>query len=188
MTRTRRLQSAAFGLAFSGILALAACGGDDSSSDTTKVDATATTVNADPAGTTSADESTDDTSADDTVGDSTDTTFDTSDIEPLSEDECRDLYDKFNSLGFDLNSADAPEDIDAAFDAIRDAVPDDLKDDVDTLADAYSKLQDIDTSSPDVTDPKYLEALEALSAVEVQEASARLSAYFENCDAATSGD
>src|SRR3954451_4390443 len=106
MTMTRRLQGAALGLAFSGILALTACGGDDSSSDTTKA-ATATTAESGSSDT----KATDDTATDDTIGDTTETTFDTSDVDALSPDECRDLYSKLTGLGFDPNSTDTPEDV-----------------------------------------------------------------------------
>lgn len=169
MIKTRRLQAAAFGLAFSGILALAACGGDDSSSSTTK----ATTTEADSSKATTAD-------------DTTDTSIDTSDVDALSADECRDLYAKLQKLGFDPNSDDAsPDDIQAALEEIKSQVPKDLRGDVETLAKAFETLQGLDTS--DLSDPKVLEAFQALDTPEFEQASARLDAYFQNCEDATSG-
>jgi hypothetical protein len=179
-TRRHPIRFAAVGLAMSGLMALAACGGDDSGDDN---DSTTTEVTAE-AGDDTATEDTaaDDTATDDTASDdSTDTTFDTSDVEALSAEECQ----KFLGLGFDPTSSDEPDDPGAAFDAIEDAVPDDLKADIRVLREGYENLIEASEQyQDDVTNPEYLEAVQAVSTPEFNEASARLAAFFENCEEA----
>jgi hypothetical protein len=177
-TRRHSIRFAAVGLAMSGIMALAACGGDDSSDDK----GSATTEATADAGTD--DTATTDTASDETVADdSTDTTIDTSDVEALSADECRALYDRFVGLGFDPTSDEEPEDPSAAFDAIEDAVPDDLKDDVKVLREGFETLTEASEKyKDDLTNPEYLQALESLNTPEFTEASARLEAFFANCE------
>jgi hypothetical protein len=183
-TRRHPIRFAAVGLAMSGLMALAACGGDDSGDDN---DSTTTEVTAE-AGDDTATEDTaaDDTATDDTASDdSTDTTFDTSDVEALSAEECQELYEKFLGLGFDPTSSDEPDDPGAAFDAIEDAVPDDLKADIRVLREGYENLIEASEQyQDDVTNPEYLEAVQAVSTPEFNEASARLAAFFENCEEA----
>jgi hypothetical protein len=179
-TRRHTIRFAAVGLAMSGLMALAACGGDDSSDDK---DSTTTEATVEAG---SDDTATDDTATDETVADdTTDTTFDTSDVEALSDEECRDLYEKFVGLGFDPTSDDEPEDPSAAFEAIEDAVPDDLKEDVKVLREGFETVTEASKKyKDDLTNPEYLQALEAVSTPEFVQASARLEAFFANCEEA----
>lgn len=179
-TRRHTIRFAAVGLAMSGLMALAACGGDDSSDDKDST-TTEATVESNTEGTATEDTATEDTASDD----STDTTIDTSDVDALSAEECRDLYQKFVSLGFDPNSSEDPEDLNAAFDAIEDAVPSDLKEDVKVLREGFETLTEASEKyKDDPTNPEYLKALESLNTPEFTAASARLEAYFANCEEA----
>jgi hypothetical protein len=178
-TRRHTIRFAAIGLAMSGLMALAACGGDDSGDDNDSTTTEATTESTADAG--SDDTATDDTATDDT----TETTIDTSDVEALSADECRDLYEKFVGLGFDPTSQDEPEDPSAAFDAMEDAVPEDLKGDIRVLREGYETvIEASEKYKDDLTNPEYLEALESVTSAEFTEASARLTTFFENCEEA----
>jgi hypothetical protein len=192
-TRRHKIRFAAVGLAMSGIMALAACGGDDSGDDTdsTTTEATVEAGSDDTATdetttdeTTADDPATEDTTSEDTTSDdSTETTFDTSDVDALSAEECRELYEKFVGLGFDPTSSEDPEDPNAAFEAIEDAVPDDLKEDVQVLREGFETITEASEKyEGDFTNPEYLEALESLNSPEFAEASARLEAFFSNCE------
>lgn len=190
-TRRHTIRFAAVGLAMSGLMALAACGGDDSGDDTDTTAAVETTVADDTATTTATADTTatDDTASDDTTpatdDTATETTIDTSDVDALSAEECRALYEKFTSLGFDPTSDAEPEDLDAVFDEVADAVPDDLAGDIEVLRDAFRTLTEAEAEfGDDVTNPGYLEALQALDTPEFAQASARVEAYFANCEAA----
>lgn len=193
-TRRHSIRFAAVGLAMSGLMALAACGGDD---DDNGNDRATTTVEApsqatDPAAGDDTDTTvgTDDTTAtDDTVGDdTTETTIDVSDVDALSADECRALADEFRDLGFDATT-DSFDDLDDAFAALEDAVPGDLKNDVRTMREGFQTLQEANEKyQDDPTNPEYLEALEAIGSPEYEQATARLSEYFSNCDDAVTDE
>lgn len=189
-TRRHTIRLAAVGLAMSGLMALAACGSDDSGDDNDSA-TTEATVEAGSDDTETDDTATDDTATDDTAtddtesDDTTETTFDTSDVEALSAEECQELYEKFLDLGFDPTSEDEPDDPDAAFDAIEDAVPDELKEDIDVLRDALNEVEELNAQyENDVTNPEYIEELQAIYSSEFNEASARLGTFFENCEEA----
>lgn len=195
-TRRHSVRFAALGLAVSGLLTIAACGGDDSDDTPTTTDAAVTTVaaddsaapddSADAADPADTDASTDETAADmgEEAGDegATDATFDTSDVDALSAEECQALYQDFAGLGLDP-SGQSPEDVDDAFDALSNALPGDLQGDLELMRDAFAAFQDVAANAQnDPTNPEYLEALEALDTPEFAEASARLDAYFSNCE------
>jgi hypothetical protein len=178
-TRRHTIRFAAVGLAMSGLMALAACGSDDSGDD----DDSTTTEATVEAG--SDDTATDDTATETTDEDGSDTTFDTSDIEALSAEECQELYQKFLDLGFDPTSDEEPENADEAFEAIEDAVPDEVQDDVRVLREGFEQLEEINAEfENDVTNPEYIEALQEIYTPEYEEAAARIGAFFENCEEA----
>jgi hypothetical protein len=174
-TRRHPIRFAAVGLAMSGLMALAACGGDDSGDDNDSATTEAT-----------AEAGSDDTATDDTAADdSTETTFDTSDVEALSAEECQELYEKFVDLGFDPTSSEEPENADEAFEAIEDAVPDEVQADVRVLREGFEQLEELNAQyESDLANPEYLEALQDIYTPEYEEAAARLSAFFENCEEA----
>jgi hypothetical protein len=188
MTRNRlSFRAAAFGLAFSGLLALTACGGDDKGSSDTKASDTTEATTDTAAGSDDTTASDDTTSSDDT-GAATDDTTDTSDIDPLSAEDCKDLQSEFTSV-FGATSSDDVDfsQIGEVFDRLKDVVPDDLKGDVETLDEAYSKLADVydelqDDPTKAASDPAVQEALAGIDTPEVTAASDRLDAFFANCE------
>ena len=186
MTTTRLLRNAAIGLAFSGLLAVSACGGDDDSSSDTTEATTATTASG---GTATDDTATDDTATDDTATDDTATddsvVANTDDVEALSAEECAALQEKYA----DLVGGDEPDfsQIDELYGELEDEVPDNLQDDVKTIREAFQPLlQLLEKYDYDFTkaaaDPEFAELSTSSNTPEVQEATQRLDAFFANCE------
>jgi hypothetical protein len=169
MTTRFTLRAAAIGLAVSGLLAVAACGGDDDSADTTATEQTAdaTTAPGDSATTVAGSDAT-------TSGD-------------IAAD-CRELAEEFaNALGGAANPTADPEEIAGAFSRLAENVPADLRDDVELVGDAlgtyaevYAKVADDPTKA--ATDPDVLAALQELATPEYTAATQAVSTYFtETC-------
>jgi hypothetical protein len=172
MTKRFSVRATAVGFAFSGLLALAACGGDDSdSSDTDAPDTTEQT-----------DETTEPAGSDTTTGGS-DTTAAGGD-EPAGD--CAALAQEFtDALGGAANPSASPEEVADAFDELESNVPDDLKDDVSLVgellhsyAEVYEKVKDDPAKA--ATDPEVQEALQNFSGPEYLSATQAISAYFED--------
>jgi hypothetical protein len=186
MSRPSTIRLAAIGIAFSGLLALTACGGDDKgSSDTKASDTTEATAD-----TTAA--ATDETASDETIAtDETTATddsvvADTSDIDALSTDECNALRDKYASLLGDAEDPDYSK-LEQLYGDLADEVPGELKGDVETLQTAFQPFFDLlKKYDYDITkaaaDPAFAEIGTSVDSPDVQAATQRLDAYFANCD------
>lgn len=168
MTKRFTLRAIAVGFAFSGLLAVTACGGDDKdSSDTTEQSADETTT---PAG---SDTTTEPSGSDTTTG---------GDDAPAGD--CAALAQEFtDALGGAANPSASPEELADAFGELEGNVPDDLKDDVKLVgellqkyAEVYDKVKDDPTKA--ASDPDVLAALQEFSGQEYLTATQTLSAYF----------
>jgi hypothetical protein len=183
MTKRFSVRATAVAFAVSGLLALAACGGDDSdSSDTDAPDTTEQT-----------DETTEPAGTDTTTGGS-DTTTGGSDTTAAGGDapagDCAELAQQFtDALGGAANPSASPDELADAFDDLESNVPDDLKDDVSLVgellhsyAEVYEKVKDDPAKA--ATDPEVQEALQNFSGPEYLAATGAISAYFsEGCKA-----
>lgn len=184
-----------------GILAFAACGGDDDggsvlgrSSTTVKGSAAASSDETDATATddTSSDD-TDTTVADDSSSDdTTDTTFDFSG--KGSKDFCNKLQGVAKDISLDDVDSATPADFKKSFEAGKDALddltskaPDEIKDDFQTLAGFYDKLEPIlekydfdftKLASAAQSDPESFAAFQsAVSDASFEESTSRIDAY-----------
>lgn len=179
MNQRFTFRAVAVGFAFSGLLAVAACGGDDDSSDTT----TATEQTTE----TTAAEGTDTTEGTETtMAEGTETTAASSG----DAEDCRAVAQEFTeALGGATNPTASPEQVAEAFAQIADSVPEDLKDDVELVGkglETYAQV--VADNGGDVTaaatDPDALAALQELATPEYAAATQAISTYFaETCTA-----
>lgn len=175
MTKRFTLRATAVGFAVSGLLALAACGGDDDSSDTTTAPES-TEQSADETTVPGGSETTEPAGSETTTGGDT------------PSGDCQALAQQFaDAVGGVGNPSADPEELAEAFASLEENVPDDLKDDVSLIggmlqgyADVYAKVKDDPAKA--ATDPDVLAALQEFSGQEYLTASGAISAYFtETC-------
>ena len=98
--------------------------------------------------------------------------------------DCRELYNKFIGAMGSVGTG-TPEDLGEVFGALEDAVPEELKDEAATLAEAFGKYSEVlakydNDLTKAMTDPEAMQALEAISTDEVNEASTVIGDYFDD--------
>lgn len=160
-------------------LALAACGGDDSSSADTEVTETVTTEE-----TETTDTETETTETEET--EETETTETSAVDDFASAENCQEFAQIGSKISGALTGSVAnPDEIKQAFEDLAAAAPDDIKADFETLAnymaDVADALQGVDLTSP-TPDPEALAKLQNLDSAGATTASQNISAWVqENC-------
>jgi hypothetical protein len=164
------------------VLAVAGCGGDDSSDASGDETTIETTVE---------DTTAEDTTEETTEGDTTEE-MDDADIGNFANEDCLELAGVGAKMAETLGATGAsdPEATAAFFDELVSKAPDEIKDDLAVLAGAMDEiseaLKDVDLTSGATPDPETLQKLQELSQTldnaEIQQASQNLEAWAtENC-------
>jgi hypothetical protein len=187
----RRLSLVA--LALTGALFLAACGdSSSSSSDTAKPNKSATTVKKKGGSSKTSDTASVDTAPLDTTGDTkapVDTNFSGKGSSKICSDATKFQKD-FADIGGSLTGASTPDQAKQIFTQLNDALdklagdaPKEIKADVQTIADAFKKLNDVMAKfdydfTKLATDPTAAQELTQFASGDVEAAGQRVTAYF----------